>query len=235
MINKFLSIFGYKLLKKKKSINIEDHLAYILSQLNINLVFDVGANIGQFGLLLRKNGYKGTIISFEPCSDSFEKLKKASHNDDNWKIFKMALGDKKTQKEINIFNASDLNSFNEVSDLGKIRFDDNFKKIKTELIHLSTLNDFFEKNNLNEKRIFLKMDTQGYDLNVFRGANKFYSSILGLMAEIPVQKIYNTNENYHETIEEYESNDFRITGIFPVSHNKKNHTVIEFDCVMVKI
>jgi len=235
MINKFLSIFGYKLQKKKKIYNLEDHLFNIFNHLDINFVIDVGANNGQFGSLLRRNGFKGEILSFEPCKDSFENLKKASSNDDSWTAINSALGNKREHKEINIFGASDLNSFLEVSDIGSDRFKHNFEKVNSELVEISTLNEFLKKINLTEKRVFLKMDTQGYDLNVFRGANKFYSSILGLMAEIPVQKIYNSNENYHETIEEYESNDFRITGIFPVSHNKKNHTVIEFDCVMVKI
>jgi FkbM family methyltransferase len=44
----------------------------------INLVLDVGANVGQFGLSLRNRGYAGQIMSFEPVSDAFNELKKVA-------------------------------------------------------------------------------------------------------------------------------------------------------------
>src|ERR1700683_2208237 len=52
----------------------------------VNLVFDVGANIGQFALSLRDAGYDGRIVSFEPLSDAWEKLKEASRSDGLWEV-----------------------------------------------------------------------------------------------------------------------------------------------------
>jgi len=235
MISKIFSFFGYMIQKKKKMQSLEAHLSIILNKLNINLVLDVGANTGQFGSFLRSIGYKGQIMSFEPCEESFTQLKEISKKDLKWAVNKQALGESKSQKKINIFNSSDLNSFLEVTDFGNKRFSERIKKNKTELVEVTTLNEILKNSEFKNKNIFLKMDTQGFDLNVFRGANKNYHKILGLMSEIPIQNLYKSTKNYHGVLQEYENNGFQITGMFPVSQNKDNNTIIEFDTVMIRI
>ena len=235
MLNYLISFFGYEVLKKKKIQSINNHLQYIFNKAKINYVIDVGANEGQFALSLRQNNYKGDILSFEPTSKPFKKLVENSKNDAHWDVINIALGEKKELKRINVFEASDLNSFYVASELGKKRFNKGMKKIKTEMIEIKTLDSILKKIDLKNKNIFLKIDTQGFDINVFRGSKKHMSKICALMSEIPIQKIYKTTQNYHDILREYESHKFQISGIFPVSQNKKNYTAIEFDCVMLKI
>jgi hypothetical protein len=82
----------------------------IMSHYGIDLLFDVGANIGQYGIMARTLNYKGQIISFEPLNDAFEKLEKASMNDSQWKINHFALGDIATKNTINIAGNSGSSS-----------------------------------------------------------------------------------------------------------------------------
>jgi FkbM family methyltransferase len=234
MINYLINMFGYEILKKKKIQTINNHLQYIFTKLKIDYVIDVGANEGQFALSLRRNNYKGDILSFEPASKPFKKLVENSKNDAHWYVKNIALGEKKELRKMNVFEASDLNSFYEASELGKNRFNKGMKKIETETIEIKTLDSVLKKIDLKNKNIFLKMDTQGFDISVFRGTNKHMSKISGLMSEIPIQKIYKITQSYHDILKEYEAQKFQISAIFPVSQNKKNHTAIEFDCVMIK-
>ncbi len=61
-------------------------LVRMLRANGVNLVFDVGANVGQFALSLREAGYRGRIVSFEPLGDAWAKLHETSRNDELWEI-----------------------------------------------------------------------------------------------------------------------------------------------------
>src|SRR5262245_44652057 len=69
----------------------------------IDLLFDVGANIGQYALATREAGFKGKIVSFEPLSEAYDILVENSRNDPNWKIHeRCAVGSVIGKAEINI-------------------------------------------------------------------------------------------------------------------------------------
>jgi FkbM family methyltransferase len=214
MINHFLNKYGYECIRKKKSPSLKSHLFNLIDQYLIDIVIDVGANHGQFGSLLRSIGYQGEILSFEPSKKSFEILSKVSSEDERWKIYPLGLGDKKTTKKINIFASSDFNSLLQPSDMGKTTFKSKLKKLHKESINIETLNSILTPHALTGRHIFLKMDTQGYDLNVFKGASKHYSNIACLLTEISLQQIYQKMSDYHETLSFYESKGFETRVVF---------------------
>ena len=97
-----------KIVKKifnKVGINVSRYKKYPEPLLHhkIELLFDVGANTGQYARSAREDGYKSKIISFEPLPDAYEKLLKNSKNDPLWIIHKRcALGSSIGEAEINI-------------------------------------------------------------------------------------------------------------------------------------
>ena len=93
---KYISnVLGYKLIKKKDSPLLDEHIKKIIERYEIDLVIDVGANNGQFGRLLRETGYEGDILSFEPVGKTFVKLRENCANDNKWRQIKLALGNKR--------------------------------------------------------------------------------------------------------------------------------------------
>jgi len=54
---------------------------HLMKMLDINVLFDIGANIGQYATEIRNFGYMGKILSFEPINDVFEELKKNALKD----------------------------------------------------------------------------------------------------------------------------------------------------------
>jgi hypothetical protein len=84
--------------------------AAILLNYGINLIFDVGANTGQYGLKARALGYQGRIISFEPVFSSFNKLNEYGQNDPLWTPLNMGCGNYDGAALINKFNLSVMNS-----------------------------------------------------------------------------------------------------------------------------
>lgn len=231
MIKKLAKICGYELIRRKKSPTLESHLANLVRQFRIDLVIDVGANTGQFGLLLREIGYKEYIYSFEPVKSVYQKLIANSHQDEKWKTFNLGISDHSGMAEINVFESSDFSSLLNINELAK----STFKKIGVggkELINLETLDEALANENLHGRRILLKMDTQGHDLSVFKGSEKTRANVVVMLSEISFQQIYDGMPSYLESLETYGSTGFVVTGLYPVSR-KPDGSIIEMDCVMI--
>lgn len=89
--------------------------------------------------------------------------------------------------------------------------------------------------DVSASRIYLKMDTQGFDLEVFAGASAVLDRIAGLQAEVAFQQIYDDVPDYHEALRTFEAQGFAVTGMFPVKRDRKSLRMIEMDCVMRRV
>jgi hypothetical protein len=83
-------------------------------------------------------------------------------------------------------------------------------------------------------RVFLKMDTQGYDLEVFKGAADIMDCVVGLQSELSFISLYEGAPPWREAIACYENAGFVISALAPVSHDAVTSAVIEMDCVLVR-
>lgn len=233
IIKKIANSLGYDLIKTKKHPSLNAHIINLIRFYKIDTVIDVGANNGQFGLSLRKNGYLGDIYSFEPVSTTFNRLKTTSEHDNNWHIYNTALGDKISSTVINVSESSDLSSILVANKYGQGMFPA-IKISHQETIEIDTFDMFYAKYfSKNSRRILFKMDTQGYDLKVFRGAQGSFKNIFCLLSEVSLTPLYSDMPHYLETLREYEENGFHISGMYPVSRNKLDLSIIEFDCVLI--
>jgi hypothetical protein len=88
---------------------------------------------------------------------------------------------------------------------------------------------------IDDPRIFLKMDTQGYDLRVFAGAGDRIKDVLGLQSEISSVPLYEGMPRMAEAIATYEAGGFETTGIFPVTRDPERLRIIEFDIIMIRV
>ena len=88
--------------------------------------------------------------------------------------------------------------------------------------------------NIDEPRCFLKMDTQGWDLEVMKGAAGVMSSIVGIQSELAVKHCYEGMVGFTRALEQYAALGFEVTGMYPVAYDHDQLRVLEFDCVMLK-
>ncbi len=229
IIKKLFNMMGLEIMRRNPNLALDTHLKYIISQQNIDLVIDVGANSGQFGKLMRDIGYRGKIISFEPTKKAFEKLK--SNADNNWDCYKIALGNEVGSKEIKVYALDLFSSFLNKTEYGLERFQSEVSNYDTELIDITTLDKFLDGKIYNN--IFLKMDTQGYDLEVFKGALNVRKNIKMLMTEVAFHKIYDGMPSYLDALSSYNKAGFQLTSIFPMNFNQDS-TIVEGDAVLVR-
>jgi len=226
-------LFGYELIKRQKSPSPDAHLINLITYHNIDLVLDVGANRGQFAYKLRREGYEGDIHSFEPISEVFKELSEKTYQDKGWHAHQLALGSEFGFADVNVSTSSDLSSFLKANDFGHDRYK-NIKPSKSEKVTVDTLDRFLprEISDYQNRNILLKMDTQGFDLEVFNGAVESVPHIHCILSELSLIPIYEDMPHYIETLRAYEKAGFAVTGLFPISRDA-DFSVVEMDCFMV--
>ena len=234
LYKKIAKLLGYELINRGGNPSLGFHLKDLMELRKIDLVLDVGGNVGQFAQSLRSQGYNGLIHSFEPVNATFEKLQYTSQNDENWHVHNFAIGEQVGQAQINVTKSSDFSSILAPNEFGKQRFKKN-KVEYTQPIEINTIDNFISQHNgeFNNRRIFLKTDTQGFDLQVIAGAANSVNSIQCLLSEISMPPIYDDMPHYIESLKVYEDHGFIPTSFYPITRKKDDLSMIEMDCIMI--
>jgi FkbM family methyltransferase len=197
---------------------------------NIDLVIDVGANVGQYAASLRKAAYAGWIVSFEPVAAAYEELAALAIEDPRWRTFNMALGDNEGLAKINVSQSSDFSSI--LPQLpAATAFDAEAQVVRSESVRVARLDDIFAELPTS-KAAYLKIDTQGYERQVLLGAPECLSSCLGVQMELPIIHLYEGTWKFHEAVAYMSDLGFEISNIFPVNYDQTDTvSLVEVDCI----
>lgn len=210
------------------------HLDRLFSTLQVSCVLDVGARVGDYALWLRNNGYRGSIISFEPVAANFAKLEKAAARDSNWHCFNYALGADESVSSINVSNHTEYSSFRQINATAQERLGEETHTERSETVEIHRLDSVLPGLPVQAAdRIYLKMDTQGWDLEVLKGAQSALGQVIALQTEVAVQPIYDEMPVMQESVAAIADYGFTPSGFFPV-HLDAQMAAIEFDFVAVR-
>lgn len=214
---------------------LQSHLEDVFGALNPDCVVDVGANVGQFGDIVRAAGYEGHILSFEPCSEPFEQLERRSRDDERWEAHQLALSDSDGERLMHVTASSLFSSFLEPSAYSLARTPDESPVVAQEEVPTRRLDAWWlgEVDGSFGRRIFLKVDTQGCDLEVVRGAAGILDRICGLQVEGSFRGLYDGAPHCLEALAFLRQAGFEPTGMFPVIRDSMLR-LIEVDWVLVR-
>jgi FkbM family methyltransferase len=237
LIKRSLARFGLHLVRNPQVNTLDTHLLDVFSALGVNCVLDVGAHDGGYGAELRRLGFNGHIVSFEPISTHFARLEERIAGDSRWTAHRLALGDRDGDAEINVLSGATFSSFLSPSSYGARGFGPKMQMVRKEQVPLRRLESVFDDvlSGVPDPRVFLKMDTQGYDLVVIRGAGAKLQALLGVQMELAIKEIYEgMSTAFTQAIPALQGLGFELTGLFPVSREPANGlALLEMDCVMV--
>lgn len=223
---------GYDVVHFSGQHNLRAHLSKVFDVYKINKIIDVGANDGQFGQFLRSIGYRGDIYSFEPVSDAFKKLSLVSSSDSKWHVYNIALGSSSGDALINVSKHTVFSSLLSPSDYALGRWSES-QVDHQERIIIRTLDEWYAEGNISKSdSVFLKMDTQGFDLEVFKGAKSTLPQVCALLSELSLIAVYDGMPNYMQSLSTYEAAGFAVSGFYPITRNK-DLSLNEVDCVLV--
>lgn len=228
---------GYDILplRDMKDRDFSIHLGELFRFLDIDCVLDVGANTGQYRDFLRdKVGYRGLIVSVEPVRRNIEILQIRSRDDSRWHVLGHALGRNDATMPIHVMKSDQFSSFLAPDNSAVPSFDHLNVPAHVETVPVHRLDDVLR--NLREqfdfRRTYLKLDTQGFDLEVLAGGEASLPGIAGLQTEASIISIYQGMPDYVQTIRVLNEHGFDISGLYPISRDPSLR-LIEFDCVMI--
>jgi FkbM family methyltransferase len=230
--------FGYEIvpLREMKARDFALHLRAVLAHQNIDCILDVGANVGQYHDFLRdKVLYGGPIVSFEPVGRNIDRLRERAQFDSAWHIEGYALGAAEGTLPLNVMVSDQFSSFLEpdnsrAPDIGKLNVPSHVESVAVRTLDfvLPAL-----RERLGFERPYLKLDTQGFDMEVMRGGSDSLSTVLALQTEASVIGIYQGMPTYIETIRYLGERGFELSGLYPVARDSSLR-LFEFDCVMIR-
>lgn len=161
----------------------------ILSRCKASVVFDIGANAGQFGSRLRQAGYKGRIVSFEPLREAFGALVETAADDPLWDCENVALGAKRESRTFFEAQNSVSSSLLPMLDRHVESAEDSsyIAEHQVEVVPLDSISDrVVELADVG----YLKADVQGFEHEVLSGAAGTLSTCCALEIELSIVPLY---------------------------------------------
>jgi FkbM family methyltransferase len=214
----------------------EFFLKRFFTYFQIDCVFDVGANTGQYAELLRSRvGFKGHIVSFEPIPELIEHLRRKAERDSNWHIEPVALSKTVGSAIFSVMVDRQFSSLLSPKHDECDKYTDLNKAARSVPVVTSTLKiEYLKyKDKLGFSRPFLKTDTQGNDVAVVDSAEETIDGFVGLQSELSVKRLYENAPNFHEAISFYQSRGFELSAIVP-THPWDFPSLVETDCIMFR-
>ena len=182
---------------------------------NIDVVFDIGANEGQFARELRAGGYSRTIVSFEPLSSAHARLLQASATDKAWHVQpRCAVGDRVGEIELNISGNSVSSSVLPMLSAHRDAAPQSSYQGR-ESTPLVTLDSVASPYLHGAQAPFLKIDTQGYEWQVLDGARDILPRVSGIQIELSLVPLYDGQRLWRDCIERLEADGFQLWSLSP--------------------
>lgn len=216
----------------------QQRLRETLGRLKTTCVLDVGANRGQFGTTLRRIGYTGRIISFEPIREDCERVRQLANEDGGWEVHQVAIGSEDGERAFNVVTVGGGQTiFSSFLTPNQAAFDLTRGQMasRTCLVPVRRLDGLIDSlcPDVTHERIFLKSDTQGNDLEVLRGAGTSLGRVAGVLTEVGVVLLYEGSPHYTEVLSFLASQGFALMDLSVV--NRTEHgSVLEYDALLAR-
>jgi FkbM family methyltransferase len=228
LIRKFVQRAGYDIVGHRPLSDPARRRSKLLETYEIETVIDVGANVGNFGIELRTNGFDGKIISFEPLTTAFSELKEKAEYDDHWEVVNIALGDKNEKTVINIAENSLSSSIQDMLPLHKEAAPES-KYIGKEKVEVKKLDSVFGEFCSTEENILLKIDTQGFEKKVLDGARESLEAIDTIQLEMSLTPLYKNETLFLNMIRYLNNKAYSLVDLEHVFFEKETGRLLQVD------
>jgi FkbM family methyltransferase len=233
-LKKGLEKAGFDVLAINSRANFRRQRMRLLTKHHVDLILDVGAADGGYARDMRKLGYQGQFRCFEPLQVSFDKLTLWAEEDNRITVYKRALSDHDGEQLLHIAGNLDSSSLREMLP-AHFEAAPQTHPSGTEMVTISRLDSLFDECCNGFHRPFLKIDTQGAEMDVLKGAGDRLSQIVGLQVELSLVPLYNGQKLWTEVIEFLGKHGFTLCSLEPGFTDSRTGRLLQIDGVFYRI
>lgn len=234
-----LNKFGYEIRRKSDFYDVWDYQISrqkLLQIYDIDLIFDIGANIGQYALELMHYGYKRNIVSFEPITFTYEQLSKAAEKFPLWKTHNAGLGDSDYKCLINVSadrGTADTSSIHRAKPI-LTEMIKNAGHTRQEKITIQKVDTVIKHYYPIGNKLFLKSDTQGYEKQVIDGALNSLDKIIGMELELSLVPLYEGELSFLDMLVFLSGIGYNLVSISPGLYNYYTGQIIQVNVIFFR-
>jgi FkbM family methyltransferase len=233
MVRRAVRRLGYDITRYSPQASYRAQRLALLRHHAVDVVLDVGANIGQFAGELRRDGYDGRIVSFEPLHSAFAVLDGRAADDARWEAVNIGLGATAGPATINVAGNSQSSSLLPMGHAHREAAPTS-TYVGTEQIEVRRLDDVFEASAAGASTPFLKLDVQGYERQVLEGAKSSLPAIVGLQLEVSVVELYEGETLLPEMLALLAGDGFVLAAMTPSLIEPSSARLLQLDAVFLR-
>lgn len=233
-IQRRLRRLGYDLHRHIPALSGDAQRTAILRTLRVDLVLDVGANAGQFARALRECGFAGRIVSFEPLQAARRILLEASAGDPHWTVAeRAAVGDRSGEIDMHVAANSVSSSALDMLD-AHVRGAPDSRYVGVERVPLRRLDELAAPHVTGTGRILLKIDTQGFEDRVLRGAAGILPRVSAIQIELSLVPLYAGQMLLPDMLQLLHELGFNPWAIWPAFVDPASGRSLQVEAILVR-
>lgn len=205
----------------------------LIRALGIEMVLDIGANRGQFGQELRRGGYHGSILSVEPLTAAYQRLSARAGQDERWQALQCAVGEASGRAVLHVSANSASSSL-----LPMLRAHEEAapetRYVGSEEVSVRRLDEILSEASPRHAPTYAKIDVQGFELDVLRGAGTFLESLTAIQLELSLAPLYEGSPSAVEVDAFVREAGYQLAGIEPGFTDRNSGRLLQMDGIYVR-
>ncbi|HEY8792237.1 MAG TPA: FkbM family methyltransferase [Gaiellaceae bacterium] len=207
--------------------------ARVLKEREISLVLDVGAQRGAYGQLLRRSGYRGDIVSIEPLPSSFDELQRAASRDECWHCVPIALGSTDESQALHTWADPSMSSLRTLAPTFSME-NPQGEELESVFVSVRRLDSLMTEFGFDSRRLFLKLDVQGYEREVLDGAVGTLPLVEALEVELSLEELYDDQALMPELLCRFYAEGFVLVWLERVAVDRTTGFLLQADGIFVR-
>lgn len=233
-IRKLFLMAGVEISRHRPSNSSAAQLVKAMDVCCTNIVLDIGANEGQFAREIRKYGYAGKIVSFEPLSSARKNLVAFASHDPDWEVHEQsAIGDQNGEIKIHVSGNSVSSSVLPMLESHSTAANGS-AYIDSEEVPIAMLDSVADRYLTSETNLFIKIDTQGFEWQVLDGASVTLQQARGVLCELSVVPLYEGQRLWRDIISRLEAEGFVLWALQKGFTDPRTGRTLQMDGIFLR-